>query len=196
MTERFLSQGNITNPDELSRQLLKCLRNIPQNNADDGFVRSSFCDPETFKRRGASEHKRFLCDKVRGILDQAPVTTSYKAEVMGQFENLYVLGVNGKGEAFSHTGSELRDFESLVGCDFDGNMAIFFEDGGRQERTAFIKIFAGYLQMLSDIYEYYPDRFLDTKERLMQWREELAVKYKRSPVPHHIYDILEDRKIP
>lgn len=59
-----------------------------------------------------------------------------------------------------------------------------------------VKTLAGYLQMLSGIYEYYPDRFLDTKERLMQWREELAAKYKRSPIPHHIYDILEDRKIP
>lgn len=193
MAERVPNQ---VNPHELSTQLLACLGSIPQSNADDGLVRASFCAPETFIRRGASEHRRILCGRVTDIINQAPVTASCKAQVISQFEILYVLGVNNNGEAFSHTGSELKDFEGIVGRDLDGDMAIFFEDGGRQERTAYLRTLAKYLQILSGTYEYDPNRFMDTKKRLQQWREELTAKYQRSPIPHHIYDILEDRKIP
>lgn len=196
MTEMLLDQGNTVDPHKLSTQLLECLGNMPQSNTDDGLVRASFCDPETFIRRGASEHKRILCGRVTSIVDQAPVTASYKAQVISQFEIVYVLGVNSRGEAFSQTGGELHDFERLVGCDPDGDMAIFFEDGGRQERSAYLQTFARYLQILSATYEYDPNRVLGIKGQLQQWGEELTARYQRSPIPHHIYDILEGRKSP
>ena len=195
-TETLPDQGNIVNPHALSIQLWECLSNIPQNNTTDDLMRTSFCGSETFIRRGASEHKRILCDKVTSIIGQAPVTVSCKAQVISQFEILYVLGVNSRGETFSRSGAELNDFKGLIGIDIDGDMAIFFEDGGRQERTAYLQTFVKYLQFLSNTYEYDPNRFTYTKERLQQWREELTARYQRSPIPHHIYDILEDRKIP
>lgn len=196
MTERLLTQGGSTNPHELSRQLYDCIQNIPKSNNDDDpmtsttWARVSFCNPEMFGRRGASEHKRMLCEKVRTIVDQAPVTPSYRAEVVAQFEISYVLGVNDRGVAFSRRGSELKDFERLVGCIFDEtDMAIFFEDGGRQERSAYLMTLANYTNWLSNTYEYDPNRINQTKQRLQQWTAELTARYHCSPIPHHIHDI-------
>src|SRR5437870_581728 len=107
-------RSRIINIDEVTAQLLACIKEIPKNFDDVDYERyRSFRkrkptrydyrpgidhtiadDYDSIRiHRENAPHKSELANRVQQIVSQAAITNAFKEEIVHQFEKLYVNGV-------------------------------------------------------------------------------------------------------
>lgn len=126
--------------------------------------------------RAISEHRQLVEQKLKGILEQSPTTSSYKAEIRRRFNELYIKGVDRSTPLIP---DDLWEFGVITG--------VFVEEGTIFDR-------AGAQHYEREAYRISRSRILsegaprvdygisdEDRDRLRKWREEFLFYYDVEP---------------